>query len=118
MTGTAKNDLQARLAELQEQYTEISIKYQNMKDRQSFRILGFTTGIALSLIGIILGQTWLLRISLIACAALIIIGAAYGIKKADRAELEQQEVLVQTKQDQINSLKKAIKLQKSGAKKE
>lgn len=106
-----QKDLTARLIEVQEELIAANIKHQNMKDRQSFKTLGITTGIALAFIGITLGHNWTMRIAFVVLAALIILGAIYGIKKVDKAQVQELQTLVANKKDQIASLKKAIKLQ-------
>lgn len=108
-----QTDLTTRLTEVQEELISANIKHQNMKDRRSFKTLGITTGIALAFIGITLGHNWTMRIAFVVLAALIILGAIYGIKKIDQAQLEELQTLVANKKDQITSLKKAIKLQKA-----
>ena len=92
---------------------DVSIKHHNMKDRQSLKTLGITSGIALASIGITLGHNWTMRIGFVIIAAALILGAVYGIKKVDQAQLQELETLVTNKQDQITSLKKAIKLQQT-----
>jgi Flp pilus assembly protein TadB len=108
-----QTDLTTRLTEVQEELINANLKHQNMKDRQSFKTLGVTTGIALAFIGITLGHNWTMRIAFIVLAALLILGAIYGIKKVDRGQLEELKTLVTNKQDQIASLKSAIKLQQA-----
>ena len=105
-----QTNLKIKLAEVQQNLIETSIKYHNMKDRQSFKILGITAGIALAFIGITLGHNWIMRIAFVLASALIVLGAIYGIKKVDQAQLRELETLIANKQDQITSLKKAIKL--------
>ena len=105
-----ENELKTRLAEVQEELISISIKYHNMRDRLSFKTLGITSGIALAFIGITLGRDWVMRIAFVAVAALIILGSLYGINKIDKTQLEIMRRSVSNKQDQIASLKKAIKL--------
>ncbi len=60
-----------------------------MKDRQSLKTLGITTGVALAFIGITLGHNWGMRIGFVIIAAALILGAVYGIKKVDRAQLQE-----------------------------
>jgi ABC-type lipoprotein release transport system permease subunit len=103
------DELQNRLANLRFQYEDASIKYQNMKDRQSFRILGFVTGVILCLIGIILGQTWPIRILLLISGLAIFLGTYFGIQKISINELEKQAGIVQNLQDQVNTLKRSLK---------
>jgi hypothetical protein len=106
-----ENELKTRLAEVQEELISISIKYHNMRDRLSFKTLGITSGIALAFIGITLGRDWVMRIAFLLAAALLILGAIYGIKKIDRGELEDLSNQVSLKKDQVNDLKKAIRQQ-------
>ena len=108
-----QNNLKTRLAEVQQNHIETSIKYHNMRDRQSFKTLGITTGIALTFIGITLGHNWPMRIAFLIAATLLILGAIFGIKKVDQAQLRELETLLANTQDQIISLKKAIKLQQA-----
>jgi len=109
----AQNNLKQRLTEVQQISIEVSIKYHNMKDRQSFKILGITSGIALAAIGIALGHNWTMRIGFVLVAALLILGTVYGIKKVDQAELRELETLIANTQDQITALKKALKIQQA-----
>ena len=104
-----ETDLIKRLAEVQEELIDTSIKYQNMRDRQSFKTLGITTGIALAFIGVTLGHNWTMRIALFLVSALIILAAVYGIKRIDRKELEDLGNQVKIKKEQVNDLKKAIR---------
>jgi hypothetical protein len=105
-----QNNLEKRLAEVQQDFIDTSIKYHNMKDRQSFKTLGITAGIALAAIGITLGHDWTMRIGFIAAAVALILAAIYGIKKVDQTQLQELETRVGSTHDQITSLKNAIKL--------
>jgi len=112
-----ETELKTRLAEVQEELIEASIKFQNMKDRQSFKTIGVTTGIALAFIGITLGYNWTMRIAFTLVAVLIILGAIYGIKKVDRTQLEILGKKVKLKKDQVADLRNAIRLQQMEQKK-
>lgn len=106
-------DLKTRLAEVQQSLINVSIKYQNMKDRQSFKTLGVTAGVALAFIGLTLGHNWGMRIGFVIASALLILGSIYGIKKVDHAQLRELESSITNTQAQITALKKAIKLQQA-----
>lgn len=100
---------QAEYQTLCEQFENASITYQNMKDRQSFRTLGLLSGMILALIGLILGQSWPVRLALLA-AGLAILGLSwFRIKHIPIAELNRQEALVQAFQDQVSLARKKLK---------
>jgi hypothetical protein len=90
------------LTVIQEQFENASIQYQNLKDRQSLRTLGLLSGVLLCLIGLILGQTWPIRILVFVLGLLILSGTAYGIARVSQVELEQKETVVMSLREQLD----------------
>ena len=103
---TIENEEEKRqedLSSLLEQFESASIKYQNLRDRQSFRILGSLSGILLALIGLILGQNWPIRLAVFLCGVVILVLSLYFIPKVSRIDLDQKEAEVISLRDQLDA---------------
>lgn len=91
------------LSSIREQFENASIQYQNLRDKQSFRILGSLSGGLLALIGLILGQNWPIRLAVFLCGVLILTFSLYFISKVSQIDLDQKEAEVRSLRDQLDA---------------